>query len=120
MRSRQGISLVEILVALVLLGVGVLGGLGSLALAWRTALNGDHLAASARQGALVVDSLRAGLAASGGHCGAIGAGRDSGAAGTLTWLAAPAPRGLALTLQYRYATIPVSGDTGWSFFPCRP
>ena len=106
--------------ALVLLGVGVLCGLGTVPLAWRTALNGDRLASSARQGALVLDSLRAGLAASGEHCDAIGSGHDSSAGGTLTWLVAPAPRGLTLTLQARYATIPVSGDTGWTFLPCTP
>lgn len=120
MRSQQGISLVEILVALVLLGVGVLGGLGSVALAWRTALNGDRLAASARQGSLVLDSLRAGLDAAGGLCGAIADGRDSGTSGTLAWVVAPVPRGLSVTLQARYATIPVSGDTGWTFLPCEP
>lgn len=120
MRSQLGMSLVEIMVALVLLGVGVLGGLGSVALAWRTALNGERLAASARQGSMVLDSLQASLAAAGGHCAGITSGHDSAASGMLAWVPAPVTRGLSLTLETRYATVPASADTGWTFFPCEP
>ena len=120
MRSRRGVSLVEVMIALVLLGVGVLGGLGSIALAWRTALNGERLAASARRSSTVIDSLEASLAAAGGRCAAVGSGRDSAGSGTLAWSAVPAGGGISLTLDARYATIPASGDSGWTWLRCEP
>jgi prepilin-type N-terminal cleavage/methylation domain-containing protein len=95
---RRGFSLVEVVVAVVLLSVAALGVASSATFVARLAATARALALATRSTAQVVDSLRA------VPCATLGAGAASTAAGTVRWSVA-APLGVR---QLRAVLTPTS------------
>jgi prepilin-type N-terminal cleavage/methylation domain-containing protein len=81
--NRDGLTLAECLVALVLLAVGIMGATGVVAAAWRVERAGDDAALAARRLVSVADSL-AGV----GSCAAIRAGSATWDRVTVAWAVA--------------------------------
>lgn len=118
-RSRRGFSTIEVLIALVIFSVGVLGTLGAMALAWRADLAGETMAAAARVAGSVLDSLRGTVASAGGSCASLSAGRDSSNRVEVDWLLRPTRGGQEITLVLSWPLPQAqSSDTAWSFLPC--
>jgi hypothetical protein len=108
-----------VLVALVILSIGVLGSLGTMALAWRADRAGAHLAAVAQSTGSLLDSLRGVTVAPGGSCAGAAAGRDSSEGADLRWSRRPARGGQEVTVALSISLLSsVSLDTVWSFLPC--
>jgi len=76
-RERGGFTLVEVLVALTILAVGLLGSVGTLLVARRALISAERLHLAGQAGVAVADSLLAARAA--------GAGRLDAEWGTLRW-----------------------------------
>lgn len=83
---RPGLTLVEVLVALVLLAVGALGVASTSALSARLFATGSAIERSAAALGAVVDSLR------GERCAALIGGSTPSAGGTVTWSVMRPPR----------------------------
>lgn len=84
-RRRAGFSLVEVVVAVVLLAIAALGVASSATFVARLAATARALALATRSTAQVVDSLRA------RPCASLGAGTTGTPAGTVRWSIATAP-----------------------------
>jgi prepilin-type N-terminal cleavage/methylation domain-containing protein len=83
--TRRGFSLVEVVVAIVLLAIAALGVASSATFVARLAATARALALATRATAQVVDSLRA------APCASLGGGASATAAGTVRWSIASPP-----------------------------
>ncbi len=119
--ERQGLSTIEVLIALVVLSTGVLGTLGTMALAWRTQRSAERLALATRTTASVFDSLRAAVLAGGRECAVLSPGRMAGPAVDASWTALPVPGGRRITLTLSYLPEGLRRpDSAWTLLPCDP
>ncbi len=84
-QRRAGFSLVEVVVAIVLLAIAALGVASSATFVARLAATARALALATRSTAQVVDSLRS------RPCASLGAGSSGTPAGTVRWSIATAP-----------------------------
>jgi prepilin-type N-terminal cleavage/methylation domain-containing protein len=114
-----GFTLIECLVALLVLAVGALGAVGTIALAWRMEEAGDRAARVARLGGSVLDSLRGVVVAGDGRCDAVSGGTSDARNAGATWVLAPSAGGreVMLTLWFR-SLGGTATDSAWTFIPC--
>lgn len=119
-RDRGGFTLIECLVALLVLGVGALGAVGTMALAWRVEAAGDRAALVARLGGSALDSLRGVVAAGEGRCAALSGGVSDDRGARAIWVLTPSAAGQEVRLALSFRSLAgTSTDSAWTFIPCR-
>ncbi len=119
--SRAGFSLVELLLALVLAGIGVLAAARGLALAFRLTGTAAHQVEAARLARSVAAELTGRAAGGTAPCAAVAAPPATGPGGVTVQTSTRPDSGgveLSLTLQYTGPGGPRQ-DTLWSFLRCR-
>lgn len=101
--SKAGVTIVECLMALVLLSIGLLSATGTVGAAARLMRAGDMSATAARRLVSIADSLRGTVTRSAGSCAAIGGGISDEGALELAWSVATVPGGRDIELTVGYA-----------------
>lgn len=119
--SSRGFSTIEVMVALVVFTIGVLGAAGTVVLAWRTEMAGERASVASRVAGSVLDSLRTEVLHRQGRCTGMVAGADSGPHGTsVSWRTRVSAGGREIWLTLSFASLAaIVTDTVWSFVPCR-
>lgn len=119
--SSSGFSTIEVMVALVVFTIGVLGAAGTLALAWRTEMAGERASVASRVAGSVLDSLRTEVLHRQGRCTAVSAGTARGPHATsVSWRPSASAGGREIWLTLSFGSLAATAtDTVWSFVPCR-
>lgn len=101
-RDTAGVTIVECLVALVLLSIGVLSAAGTVGASARLLRTGDEETAAARRVLSIVDSLRAAVARGGGTCASLSSGSAQDRGIEVNWATGAAASGAAVELTVAY------------------